>query len=253
MSLFAVFAIFASALSPQEDVQGKDFEYKVGSATMQGYVALPAKVGKPVPAVIVVHDWNGIDEYEKMRARMIAKLGYVGFCADIYGAGVRPRNNQESSAEAGKYYADNALLLQRIRGALNAIRSHPNVDKSRVAAMGYCFGGMTVLELARSGSDVKGVVSFHGSLGTKNRMKKGAFKGQVAIFHGAADRVVPQADVDAIKLELNEAGVDFDFVTYAGADHGFTVKREGTPSASYQEFADKDSWSRTERFLAAIF
>ncbi len=235
---------------------GRDVEYKVGNDVMQGYVAVASEVDMLRPVVVVVHDWNGIDNYEKMRADMLARMGYVAVCADIYGKGIRPKNTQESSAEASKYYRDLNLFRTRVQGAVTFAKGVEGANANQVAAIGYCFGGTAVLELARSGANVRGVASFHGGLKTAMPMKKGAFKGEVAIYHGADDPFVPQADVDAVKQELSAADVDFDFVSYAGAVHSFTHKDSGAAKmdgVAYNENADKDSWAKLTKFLAAIF
>lgn len=234
---------------------GHDMEYTVNGVTMEGYVSLPAGNSK-APIVMIVHDWNGIDAYEKGRADQIAALGYIGFAADIYGKGVRPKNAQESGAESRKYYQDHALLLERLNGASAAIRKNPRADGKNRAAMGYCFGGMAVLEFMRSGADYQAVGSFHGALATQNPVKKGAFKGEVAIYHGADDPLVPQKDIDAVKAELNSAGIDYDFVAYKGAVHSFTVPgpaRVGNGATGYDEAADKGSWNSWKKMLAAVF
>jgi dienelactone hydrolase len=249
--LFALTALVCGALGSTASAQAvisKDIEYSVGGKTMQGYVSSPAAADKKRPVVVIVHDWNGIDAYEKMRADMVAKLGYIAFCADIYGKGIRPANTQESAAEAGKYYGDPALFRQRVNGAVDFAKTLPGANKNKVVAMGYCFGGTAVLELARSGADVLGVASFHGGLKTTMPAAKGVFKGDALILHGEADTAVPPAEVEAFKKEFGAAEIDFDLITYPGAVHGFTVQ-----GPRYNEAADLDSWKRLEAYLKAKF
>jgi dienelactone hydrolase len=161
--LFSLPVIRASAQVTTETV-----EYKQGDVVLQGYLSYDPALKGPRPAVLVVHDWMGVSEYTRMRAEQLAALGYVALAADIYGKGVRPGNAQEASAEAGKYYKDRQLFRARLRAGLDFLASRSQADPSRLAAMGYCFGGGGALELARSGAPVKGVVSFHGTLNTPN-------------------------------------------------------------------------------------
>ena len=248
-------ALFAVTLA-QADIVARDVEYKEGSTTCQGYVAFDAKLSGKAPVVMVVHDWNGIDDYEKMRCRMLAELGYVAVAVDIYGKGVRPANPTESGAEAGKYYSDNALLRKRLQAGLTFAGGLVHADKSRMAVIGYCFGGMAALEVARMGAPVKGVASFHGSLGTAHPAKAGAIKAEVLVLHGDADPMVPIDQVNGFKREMKDAGAKLKFVAYPGAVHAFTVKgseRAGMNGVGYQKDADERSWDEMKAFFARIF
>jgi len=149
-----------------EKIVGELVDYKDGNAVLEGYLAYDDSIEGKAPAVLVFHEWKGLNAYAKRRANELADLGYVAFAADIYGKGVRPSSNEEAGAEAGKYKGDRQLLRRRANAALAVLREHPLVDPERLAAIGYCFGGMTALELARSGADMKGAVSFHGTLST---------------------------------------------------------------------------------------
>src|SRR5882757_4025053 len=196
-------------------------EYKQGDTTCEGYLAYDDAVKGPRPGVLVVHDWMGCDSYAKMRADMLAKLGYVAFAADIYGKDVRPKGPKEAGAQAGKYKGDRALLRARVNAALDVLKKQPQVDTKRIAAIGYCFGGTTVLELARSGADINGIVTFHGGLDTPTRDAKN-IKCKVLICHGADDPYVPAADVTALQDELRKAGTDWQMIFFSGAVHSFT-------------------------------
>jgi len=154
----------ACALSAQAKLITKTVEYQQGGTTLEGYLAYDDSVSGSRPGVLVVHQWMGLTDYERHRAAMLAQLGYVAFCADVYGKGVRPKNPQEAGAEATKYKTDRALLRLRVNAGLAELKKCELVDAKRVAAIGYCFGGTTVLELARSGAELNGVVSFHGGL-----------------------------------------------------------------------------------------
>lgn len=230
-------------------------EYKQGDTACEGYLAYDDAVKGPRPGVLVVHDWMGLEGYAKMRADMLAKLGYVAFAADIYGKDVRPKNPKEAGTLAGKYKGDRALLRERVNAALGVLKKQPQVDAKRVAAIGYCFGGTTVLELARSGADVAGIVTFHGGLDTPTRDAKN-IKCKVLICHGADDPYVPGTDVTALQDELRTAGVDWQMVYYSGAVHSFTRPDSGNDNskgAAYNEKADKRSWEAMREFFAEIF
>jgi dienelactone hydrolase len=244
----------ACSTPPQGPVIGRDVDYVVNGKTMQGYWSVPAETESRRPTILIIHDWNGIDAYERMRADMIAGLGYNAFCVDIYGKGVRPKNSQESGAEAGKYYADQALLLERAKGGLDFVKKQELAVPSEIAAMGYCFGGMTALEMARAGFDLKAVVSFHGSLATKNPLRANKFRGKALVLHGEADPVVSKADVDALKAEMAGAKVDFKFISYPDALHSFTIKGGPvSPATKYDENADKGSWQEMKSLYESIF
>lgn len=248
-----VLGLAATLTAPM--VVGQDIEYTVGDKVMQGYVAARTDAEALSPGVMVIHDWNGIDAYEKMRADMLASMGYVAFCVDIYGKGVRPKTTQESAAESGKYYQDNNLLRIRLAAGLRELNNQATVQKGNLAAIGYCFGGMAALEMARGGMGVKGVASFHGSLKAQKPMARGAFKGKIIVFHGNADPFVPQADVDAFKTEMREAGAMMEFVGYPGAVHSFTLKdadKAGMNGVKYDANADSDSWTRLGTFLKSV-
>ena len=245
--------VLASSVNAQ--LRTETVDYKQGDTTREGYLAYDDSVKGPRPGVLVVHDWMGCDSYAKMRANMLAKLEYVAFAADIYGKGVRPKNPQEAGAQAGKYKGDRALLRARANAALDALKKQSTCDPKRVAAIGYCFGGTTVLELARSGADIAGIVTFHGGLDTPTRDAKN-IKCKVLICHGADDPYVPATDVAALQDELRAAGVDWQMIYYSGAVHAFTRPDSGSDNskgAAYNEKADKRSWEAMKQFFAEIF
>jgi dienelactone hydrolase len=233
----------------------ENVEYKQSDTTCEGYLAYDDAAKGPRPGVLVVHDWLGCDGYAKMRADMLAKLGYVAFAADIYGEGVRPKGPDEAMAQVKKYKGNRALLRARVNAALDVLKKQSQVDPKRLAAIGYCFGGTTVLELARSGADVAGIVTFHGGLDTPTRDAKN-IKCKVLICHGADDPYVPATDIAALQDELRSAGVDWQMIYYSGAVHAFTRPDAGTDNskgAAYNEKADKRSWEAMKEFFAEIF
>jgi dienelactone hydrolase len=245
------------AASVHAAIQTKTVEYKQGDTTLEGFVAWDDAIPGPRPGVLVVHQWMGLTDYEKHRAEMLAQLGYVAFCADIYGKGVRPQNMQEAGAQAGKYRNGNRELLRaRVNAGLDALRQQTLVDPKRTAAIGYCFGGTTVLELARSGANVSGVVSFHGGLDAPHPDDGKNIKCKVLVLHGADDPFSSPQNVDAFENEMRKGGVDWEIVFYGGAVHAFTQPMAGNDNSkglAYNEKADKRSWEEMKRFFAEIF
>jgi len=245
------------AASVHAAVQTRTIEYKQGDTTLEGFVAWNDAISGPRPGVLVVHQWMGLTDYEKHRAEMLAQLGYVAFCADIYGKGVRPQNTQEAGALAGKYRnGDRQLLRARVNAGLAALRQQPLVDPKRLAAIGYCFGGTTVLELARSGVDIGGVVSFHGGLDAPNPDDGKNIKCKVLVLHGADDPFSSPESISAFENEMRKGGVDWQIDFYGGAVHSFTQPMAGNDNskgAAYNEKADKRSWEEMKRFFKEIF
>lgn len=233
----------------------KTILYREGGTVLEGYMAYDDAKGKR-PCVLIVHDWNGIDGYEKGRADQLAKLGYTAIAVDIYGRGVRPKNPQESAAESGKYGKDRTLTRKRIMAAYNFATRQPQVDAKHVATIGYCFGGMVALELARSGAPVQGVVAFHGNLSNPTPADAKFIKCPVLILHGADDPFVPRAQVAAFEKEMKAAKKSYKLIAYPGAVHAFTVPTAGNDpktGAAYNAAADKKSWAEMLAFFKKVF
>jgi dienelactone hydrolase len=206
--------------------------------------------------VLVVHEWKGLNDYAKGRARQLAELGYAAFAVDMYGAGVRPQTHEEAAKVSGMYRSDRQLMRRRIRAALEELKKRPEVDARNIAAIGYCFGGTTVIELARSGADVKGVASFHGGLDSPNPADGSNIKARVRVFNGAEDKFLSPENLEAFEKEMRQAGVDYKRVDYPGAVHSFTVPAAGNdPSTgmAYNAEADRKSWEELKAFLDEIF
>jgi len=256
-NLISTFLVLICAMAMPAAIQTKTVEYKQGDTTLEGFVAWDDAISGPRPGVLVVHQWMGLTDYEKHRAEMLARLGYVAFCADIYGKGVRPQNTQEAGALAGKYRSgDRQLLRARVNAGLDALRRQPLVNPKHLAAIGYCFGGTTVLELARSGADIAGVVSFHGGLDAPNPDDGKNIKCKVLILHGADDPFSSPQDIAALENELRQGGVDWQLVKFGGAVHAFTQPLAGNDNskgAAYNAKADKRSWKYMKLFFAEIF
>lgn len=248
-------ALVLASVSATASVQRRTVEYLQGEAVLAGALVWDTAHPGPRPGVLVVHQWRGLGDYEYKRAEMLARLGYAVFCADIYGKGVRPGTPQEAAQLSGTYKEDRPLLQARVRAALDEFRRHAVVDPTRIAAIGYCFGGTTVLELARSGAVLRGVVSFHGGLGTPSPAERGRVAARVLVLHGADDPFVPPAEVAAFEEEMRKAGVDWQLVSYGGAVHSFTDWNAGsdpTRGAAYEEKADRRSWEAMKVFFDEI-
>lgn len=259
MHRFLLSLALAMTLAPpaaQAAVQTRTVEYRQGDAVLEGFLAWDDAGPAKKPGVLVVHDWTGVGPYVKRRAGELARLGYVAFAADVYGKGVRPTDPKDAAREAGRYKADRKLLRARVLAGLAELRRQPNVQTDAVAAVGYCFGGTGVLELARAGADVRGVVSFHGGLDAPDPDDGKNIKAKVLLLHGAEDPFVPEAQVRAVEEELRKGGVDWQLVKYAGAVHAFTVPEAGSdPSkgAAYDARADRRSWTAMRDFLDELF
>jgi len=257
-SLIALALLLAAATAAQAKVVTESVPYSDAVGKMIGFLAYDdAKVKTKAPGVLIVPQWQGLSDYERGRAKQLAELGYVAFCADVYGDGHVAADQKEAAALATKYRGgDRTLFRERLKAALAALRRSPHVDPLRCAAIGYCFGGTGVLELARSGADLLGVVSFHGGLDSPTPADGKNIKAKVLILHGADDPFTPKESITALEKELKDAGVDYQFVYYSGAVHAFTQPLAGNdPSKgmAYNEKADKRSWTAMRDFFQEIF
>ncbi len=215
----------------------------------EGYLAWkPAYTHKPRPAVMLVHDWMGVGPNIRARAVMAARLGYMAFAPDVYGAGVRPRNAQDASAQAAGFYADLDLFRGRLQAGLDWLSAQPGVHGAKIAAAGYCFGGTGVLELARTGADLRGVAPIHGRLLPHDPSDADRIRAAVLILAGGGDPVCPDQDVLAVVNELRDAGVDWELDMYGGAPHAYTIA--GAPS--FRAEADRRTWLSLTDFLSRV-
>jgi dienelactone hydrolase len=253
--IFSILLVAASTLASHAAIHTETVEYKQGDTTLEGYLAYDDSISGKRPGVLVVHQWLGLTDYEKHRAEQLASLGYVAFCADIYGKGVRPKDTTEAGVLAGKYKSDRALLRARVNAGLEALEKNTLVEPKRIAAIGYCFGGTTVIELARSGADIAGVVSFHGGLDSPTPADGKNIKCKVLALAGADDPFQKPEDLTAFESEMRDNKVDWQIVFYGGAVHAFTQPNPGfvNPGAKYNEKADKRSWQAMKDFFAEIF
>ncbi len=234
----------------------KVIEYKESETVLEGYLAFDDKIVGSKPGIVVVHDWMGLGKNAKYRAEEFAKLGYVAFAADIYGKGVRPSGPEEAGKIAGLYKANRKLLRARVVAALDELKKQAHVNSKKLGAIGYCFGGTTVLELARTGADLKGVVSFHGGLDASDKNLSSNIKAHLLLLHGADDPFVPEADIKALTEQLKAAKVDYQFVAYSNAVHSFTNPDAGSDNskgAAYNKLADERSWRAMKDFFLEVF
>jgi dienelactone hydrolase len=223
---------------------GKTVTYQVGGADYEGYFVSP---GGDAPLVLLIHDWDGLTDYEVRRADMLADMGYAVFAADLFGAGVRPTEVKDKRQHTGELYQDRNKMRALMNGALEQAVSM-GANRGNAVAMGYCFGGAAVLELARSGADLKGFATFHGGLKTPDGQDYANTRGKLLIMHGTADTAITMDQFAGLATELEAAGVKHEMVTYSGAPHAFTVF--GSPR--YREDADKKSWKLFGEFLDEV-
>ncbi len=257
-NILLIMPFVMAASTANTRIRTQTVDYLQGGAELEGYLAYDERVTGPRPGVLVVHEWWGINEYIRKRTEQLASLGYLAFAADIYGKGNRANTREEAMALAGKFRSgtDRSLMRARVNAGLTELKNNPLVDRKRVAAIGYCFGGTTVLELVRSGADLAGIVSFHGGLGTPNPDDARNIKAKVLVLRGADDPSVKSDQVAAFEDEMRKAGVDWQLMSYGHAVHGFTNPDNGTDNtkgAAYNENADKRSWQAMTDFFEEIF
>lgn len=238
---------------------GEEVTYSADSVNMKGYIAYDASKQGKRPGILVVHEWWGHNPYARHRADMLAELGYVALAVDMYGDGKVADHPKDAGRFAGEVMKRGPGAAARFMKAMEILKANPNVDGNNIAAIGYCFGGSTVLNMARQGLNLKGVASFHGGLGTGTPAKKGEVKAKVLVCNGGADKFVPQSDIDAFKKEMEDAGVTYTFKSYEGAIHGFTnpdadaLGKKFDMAIAYNAAADSASWADMKTFFGEIF
>lgn len=251
--------LMLAAFAAHAAVLGQEVSYDANGTTLKGYVAYDDAVKGKRPGILVIHEWWGLNDYARSRARMFAELGYTALALDMYGDGKQahhPDDAQKFSSEVSK----NAKLAKaRFDAALRLLKKEPTVDANNIAAVGYCFGGTVALNMARIGEPLKAVLSFHGGLGTDHPAEAGKIKARIASFTGEDDPFIPAAQVAAFKQEMDKAGATYKVVTYPGAKYAFTnpdadkYGQEFKLPLAYNAAADKDSWKEGLEFLAETF
>ena len=255
---FTALVLAAGSAGAAPKIEGKAVEYTAGGVTLKGYLAYDENVKGRRPGILVVHEWWGQNEYVRKRARMLAELGYTALALDMYGEGKIASHPDDAGKFASEVMKDFPVAKDRFLAAMEFLKKQPTVDPGRIAAIGYCFGGGVVLNMARHGVDLRGVASFHGSLAVIKPEKPVPIKAAVRVYNGADDKFIPAEAIEALKKEMAEQKVDFKFVNYPGAVHAFTNpdatelgKKFNIPIA-YNADADKGSWEDMKGFLAMI-
>lgn len=230
-------------------------EYEHNGTRLEGFLAYDDSDGKPRPGILISHAWAGRGEFECQKARDLAELGYVGFALDLYGKGVLGSGPEENARLMTPFLQDRALLQSRLQQAHETMKVQPEVDSKRTAAIGFCFGGLCVLDLARIGSKIDGVVSFHGLFTPPGNTKNKKIKAKLLVLHGNDDPMVPVDTVVAIEQELTKAGADWQIHVYGNTKHAFTNPEANDPDFGtvYSANADRRSWQAMQNFLEEIF
>lgn len=244
--IFAIALLFVFTSNTPAEIKTETIPYKVGDIECRGYLAYDDSIEGKRPGVLVVHEWWGLNDYAKKRTEELAKLGYVAFAADIYGGGKTTDHPADAGKMAGEVQANIDQWRERAQAALATLKAQPQCDSEKLAAIGYCFGGATVLQLAYSGADLDAVVTFHGALPAATLEEAKQIKAELQINHGADDPMVKASAVAAFKKPLDEAGVKYDFIAYPGAVHSFTVPgadKVGIEGIKYNKDADEKSWA----------
>ncbi len=254
MRTFSLVAIaLAFAASAHAAIRVEPVEYKQGDTTLRGQLAYDDAAKGKRPGVLVVHEWWGLNEYVKSRAKMLAEAGYVALAVDMFGDGKTTEHPEEAGAWATAVRQNRQLGIDRFNAAHELLKTHERVDGTHLAAIGYCFGGSTVLTMALNGADLDGVASFHGSLPTDPATDK--VTASILVCHGAADSFISAEQVATFQKNLADAGADWEFIVYAGAKHGFTnpnADKRGMSGLAYNAKADQRSWKTLLDFLAEV-
>ena len=248
-----------AAFAAHAAVQGQEVSYNANGTTLKGYVAYDDAVKGKRPGILVIHEWWGLNDYARSRARMFAELGYTALALDMYGDGKQAHHPDDAQKFSSEVSQNAKLAKARFDAALHLLKKEPTVDANNIAAVGYCFGGTVALNMARIGEPLKAVLSFHGGLGTDHPAEAGMIKARIASFTGEDDPFIPAAQVAAFKQEMDKAGAIYKVVTYPGAKHAFTnpdadkYGQEFKLPLAYNAAADKDSWKEGLEFLVGAF
>jgi len=259
VALIVLSFILLSTTSALAAIQTREVEYTDGETVMKGLIAYDDAVSGKRPGILVVHEWWGLNDYARKRARMLAELGYTALAVDMYGNGKIAKHPDDAGKFSGELMANLPLAKKRFMAALELLKKEPTVDPDKIGAIGYCFGGGVVLAMARAGVDLKGVVTFHGILATNTPAKPGVVKAKILVNNGADDPFIKAEDIEAFKKEMDAAGVDYTFINYPGAVHSFTnpdadrFGKEFNLPLAYNREADEKSWQAMREFFNEIF
>ena len=253
---FAMTAVLLTLSAGSATVKTREIEYRQGETVLQGFIAWDDAAPGKRPGVLVVHEWWGHNEHARNQARRLAEAGYVGFALDMYGKGKVTTHPQDAQAFVSEVTKDPAVLAARFNAALEQLKRDPHVDTGRIAAIGYCFGGAVVLDMARAGAPLAAVATFHGALATKTPAQPGKIKARILVLAGGADPFVPPEQIEGFKREMQAAGARFEVIVYPGAKHGFTnpnAGQYGMPQLAYDAQADRESWAAMLKLFKEVF
>ncbi len=262
MRVFLALVLLALSGVSQAAIQTQEIPYQSADGTkLIGYYAYDDAIKGPRPGVVVVHEWWGLNDYAKRRARDLAGLGYSALAIDMFGDGKNTEHAKDAMAFMQAALKDSAAASARFQAGLDLLKKQPQTDPNKLAAIGYCFGGKVVLDAARQGVPLAGVVSFHGALATNTPATPGSVKAKILVEHGALDSMVTAENVAAFKTEMDKAKADYTFVTLEGAKHGFSNPEadrlshgdHGGPDIGYSKTADEKSWADMQAFFKKIF
>jgi dienelactone hydrolase len=252
----AALALGVMAPSAQAEIKTREVEYTHGGKPLQGFVAWDDARQDRRPGVLVVHEWWGHNEHARAQARRLAEAGYVGFALDLYGKGKVATHPKDAEAFMNEAVADMPALTGRFQAALDELKKDAHVDPEKTGAIGYCFGGAVVLNMARSGADLDAAASFHGMLATQNPAQPGKVKAHILVATGADDPMVPASQVDAFEKEMKDAGVKSEVIRFPGVKHSFTNPKAdtvGMEGLAYNAEADKKSWEALLKMLREVW
>jgi dienelactone hydrolase len=259
VTVIAICFMFTGIASAAPKIKEKIVKYSSEGVVMKGYLVYDENIRGKRPGVLVVHEWWGLNDYARKRARMLAEMGYTALAVDMYGDG----KQADHPSDAGKFSSELMKNFDVARGrflaAMDYLKKQRTVDPGNIAAIGYCFGGGVVLNMARQGADLKGVASFHGGFAAVKPAKPGGVKAKVLVLHGADDKFATTEQIEAFKKEMKDAGADMTFISYPGAVHSFTnpdadeIAKKFNIPLGYNADADKKSWDELKKFLEKIF
>lgn len=256
-TLIALLALFTTQAFSK--IVGETVEYKSNGTTLKGYIAYDDSIKGKRPGVLIVHEWWGLNDYVRRRADMIAGLGYTALAVDMYGEGKNSDHPEDAEKFMTEVMNNMGIGEKRFDAALELLKQQPTVNPEEIAAIGYCFGGAVVLHMARIGTDLDGVITFHGNLSSMYKAVPDTVHAKILVLTGGDDTFVPQEQVDAFKKEMDAAHADYEIIVYPGAKHSFTnpgadrLGKENNLPLAYNKDADKKSWAEMRKFLKALF
>ena len=259
LAVFMLVLGITGVAAAEPRILGKAVDYSAQGAVMKGYLVYDESITGKRPGVLVVHEWWGLNDYARKRARMLAELGYTALAVDMYGDGKQAMHPDDAKAFSSELMKNFDVGKARFVAAMEFLKQQASVDPSRIAAIGYCMGGGVVLHMARQGVELKGVASFHGSLTAVKPAQPGVIKAKILVLNGGADKFITPEQIEAFKQEMKAAGADFQFISYPGALHSFTnpeateLGKKFDMPVAYNAKADKESWDEMKNFLSTIF